>query len=65
MLAVSRMVVLDMDINKEMCIWVDTIFERREKNNTVVDGLSFDDELGFGMEKRRYEGEFLQISKKE
>lgn len=55
--------VLNMDINKEMYIWVDTIFQKDIKKGIVIDGNSFDDELGFGMEKRNYEGEFIQLSK--
>lgn len=51
-----------MDINKEMYIWVDTIFQKN-KYGIVVDGNSFDEELGFGLEKRMFEGEFIQISK--
>lgn len=52
-----------MDISREMYIWVDSVFQRREEGGSVFDGYSFDDELGFGLEKREYEGEFLQISK--
>lgn len=55
--------VLNMDINKEMYIWVESIFQEN-KYGIVVDGNSFDDELGFGLEKRKYDGEFIQISKK-
>lgn len=54
--------VLNMDINKEMYIWVESIFQKN-KYGIVVDGNSFDDELGFGLEKRKYEGKFIQISK--
>lgn len=54
--------VLNMDINKEMYIWVETIFQKN-KYGIVVDGNSFDDELGFGLDKRRYEGKFIQVSK--
>ena len=54
---------LNMDINKEVYIWVDTIFSQIEKDSIVFDGNSFDDEMGFGMEKRCYEGEFIQLSK--
>lgn len=49
--------------NKEMYIWADTIFQKDIKEGIVIDGNSFDDDLGFGMGKRSYEGEFIQISK--
>ncbi len=55
--------VLNMDINKEMYIWVDTVFRKTKKGSIVFDGNSFDDEMGFGLEKRCYEGEFIQLSK--
>ena len=55
--------VLNMDINKEMYIWVDTVFRKTKKGGIVFDGNSFDDEMGFGLEKRCYEGEFIQLSK--
>ena len=55
--------VLNMDINKEMYIWVDTVFQKTKKEGIVFDGNSFDDEMGFGLEKRCYEGEFIQLSK--
>lgn len=54
---------LNMDINKEMYIWVDAVFHKNEKESIVFDGNSFDDEMGFGMGKRCYEGEFIQLSK--
>lgn len=55
-----------MDINKGMYIWVDTI-SRNDWNGsgTVVDGDSYDEELGFGTDKRGYKGDFLQIFEKE
>ena len=54
--------VLNMDINKEMYIWVDTVFQKTKKEGIVFDGNSFDNEMGFGFEKRCYEGEFIQLS---
>lgn len=54
---------LNMEINKEMYIWADTIFQKDIKEGIVIDGNSFDNDLGFGMGKRSYEGEFIQIFK--
>lgn len=55
--------VLIMDINKQMYIWVDTIFrENVDGSGIVVDGNAYGDELGFGMDKRDYTGQFIQIS---
>lgn len=52
-----------MDIDKQMYIWVDTIFrENKDDSGIVVDGNSYDGELGLGIDKRNYAGQFIQVS---
>lgn len=53
-----------MDINNHMYLWIDTIVkENQDGNGIIMDGDAYDDELGFGADKRRYEGKFVQVSK--
>ena len=51
-----------MNVDQEMYIWIDTIFEKN-KNGIVVDGYSFDDDFGLEEDKWHYRGDFSIISR--
>lgn len=54
--------VLNMDINKHMYIWINSIF-KETKEAIIVDGNEYDNEFGFGLNNRTYLGDYLEISK--
>lgn len=51
-----------MNVDKEMYIWADIIFEKN-KHGIVVDGYSFDDDFGLEEDKWHYKGDLSIISR--
>jgi hypothetical protein len=51
-----------MDINEHIYLWVNEIYEERENTSIIIDGIVFDEELGFGKYKRNYNGEIICLS---